>query len=93
MTVYDITGSEAGTFSRFAHDYREIAKSPAPTVLRRFSSGAPPTVCDPRQHSKIAPDSSDPKKVYVLDGLPEDTRASRSSSPHTQSPPSTTLIV
>ena len=36
MTVYDITGSEAGTFSRFAHDYREIAKSLAPTVLRRF---------------------------------------------------------
>src|SRR3984893_12001414 len=29
-------------------------------------SGAPPTVCDPRQHSKIAPDSSDPKKVYVF---------------------------
>ena len=32
MTVYDITGSEAGTFSRFAHDYRGIFRTKVPPL-------------------------------------------------------------
>jgi hypothetical protein len=58
------TGGHLGTSERsssrnFLFDFENgsnyTPKSPAPKVLRRFSSEAPPTVCDPRQHSLKLP--------------------------------------
>jgi hypothetical protein len=55
-------------------------ESPAPTVLRRFSSGAPPTVCGLRSapaQPEIAPDSS---PLLQRLSLPQPRRLGRASA-------------